>query len=630
MCDENIRTTLRSYVTDKSKWFFWYHNLKRLEQIRNFKSKEEGDVLKEDKFLKNYQEKNGDPIKVLVGFFDSTLDEARLKKANDFSNYALYISDKQSFVYFRRAESKREMSGEIDFDKQRDHAVHTLYNYLLGWYIFDHLPAFREAFRGIFKDSFKISLDANQNEENFYRTYHTSDNYLFQPHGLDENNFFVDLTLVNHFGDVWPMVSLLHDVGYILEGSLSPATPKIEHERVTNGTKVLHDYFNHWLWRFTDVDFRAAIDIAKSIGCVVPDFKTSKSMPALSDRLRDVGNLENVRNKAEKKEIDPLNPKDTGHYALNLEAFELWKLFYKKYINKNNIELILIEEDIKNDIELILIEQDIENNMELILYEVKKEYENDIWEGSILSKINLNHGVCGGLMLLQASTFWYELMWGLVSPTWSYEHYIDYIKDKREESERVSEKTFDKIKKEITEERIPAHIWLRGGFNYMDWVKDLWATAAVTIHDYVTKDTWNSKYDDDVPEKEKRKIDLQTDPLAYLEVLVDVLQEWDRYTVLGESAFSENVLLQSYETRLTVGNEVSSYISGSLEITDKEQHLDLIGIRAISDTKLRVFYPKHNPKRVGMKNYKKVLNKSLNKILKDWDHYVLIKDIEEK
>jgi hypothetical protein len=282
---------------------------------------------------------------ILIGFLDSTLDEARLKKANDFSKYALYISDKRSFEYFRRAESKREMSGEIDFDKQRDHAVHTLYNYLLGWYIFDHLPAFREAFRGIFKDSFKIKLEAKENEQNFY-TEHLD--FKLGLDKLDGNDFYVNLPLVNHFGDVWPIASLLHDVGYILEGSLSPATPKIEYERVTNGTKVLHDYFNHWLWRHTKVDFRAAIDIARSIDCVVPDFKSSKSMSALSDRLRDLGNLESVRNKDKNKEIAPLNPKDTGAYALNLEAFELWKLFHKKYINKKNLEVTLIEERIKN------------------------------------------------------------------------------------------------------------------------------------------------------------------------------------------------------------------------------------------------------------------------------------------
>ena len=132
---ENIRITLKAYVVDKSKWFYWYHRIDRLEAILEFKNEKESYL--KDPFLESIKEKNGDPIEeVLVGFLDSTLDEARLKKANDFSKYALYVSDKRSFSYFRRAESKREMSGEIDFDKHRDHAVHTLYNYLLGWYIF--------------------------------------------------------------------------------------------------------------------------------------------------------------------------------------------------------------------------------------------------------------------------------------------------------------------------------------------------------------------------------------------------------------------------------------------------------------------------------------------------------------
>ncbi len=565
----------------------------------------------EDLFLKGYKEKHGDPIKeVLVGFLDSTLDEARLKKANDFSKYALYISDKRSFAYFRRAESKREMSGEIDYDKQRDHAVHTLYNYLLGWYIFDHLKEFRAAFRRFFQNSLEITLAANENELEFY-------NYDFRPHRLDENIFFADLPLVNHFGDVWPLGSLLHDVGYILEGSLSPASPNTEHERVINGAKVLHDYSNHWLWRHTTVDFRAAINIAKNMNCVVPDYKSSKSMSALSDRLRDIGNLENIRKKGEENKIDPLNPEDTGEYALNLEAFKLWELFYKKYINKNNIGMVLVEKDIKNNVEIILIEQDFKNNMELILEKVKNEYVNDVWEGGIKSKINLNHGVCGGLMLLQASAFWYEFMWGLKSTNWNYIH---LIQEEKRSNEPISEKVFEKIKKTITNERIPAHIWLREekGFCYMDWVKDLWATASVAIHDYVTKEEWNT--DVSVTEKEMLKIDLQTDPLAYLEILVDVLQEWDRYSVLGESAFSESTLLQSYETHL----EVISYISGSLDITEKEEYLDVIGISSISNSKLMFTYPKH--KRVGMRKYKEELEKNLTRILKDWKHYVVINE----
>lgn len=611
MCDENIRTTLRKYVKDSNTWFYWYHNIERLKGIRTFIEKEKNLKLGGDKFLTHFEDKYGKPIeKVLVGFLNSTLDEVRLKNANDFSKYALYISDKRSFSYFRRAESKREMSGEIDYDKQRDHAVHTLYNYLLGWYIFENIPAFSEAFKPIFAESFQIKLEPNKIELKFY---------VEKKFMVKEPKYFLkEYPLVNQFGDVWPIASLLHDVGYILEGSLSPATSKIEHDRVINGTKVIHDYFNHWLWRYTDVDFRAAIDIANAIDCVVPDFKTSKSIPALSDHLRDVGNLKNINLKRTKEnicnedKIPCLNEGDEDEYALNLEAFELWELFYKTYL--------------KTDI----------NNMELILNEVKEEYANDIWEGGILSKINLNHGVCGGLMLLQAATFRYEFIWGLSTgyPYEAYNKVIKGIKKVQGSSEPVSKKTFDKIIKVITKEDIPAHIWLRkegeeDGFNYMDWVKDLWATSAVAIHDYVTKESWNKKFDKS-PEKKNYMIKLKTDPLAYLEVLVDVLQEWDRYTVFGDSAFSENALLQSYETQLAVGNEINSYISGVLDISENEEIIDLIGISAISDAKIIVTYPKYDPKWVGTKNHCEIIKGTLDRILIDWRNYICIEENSNK
>jgi hypothetical protein len=60
------------------------------------------------------------------------------------------------------------MSGEIDYDKHRDHAVHTVYNYLLGWYIFDHLQEVRKSFRQIFENKLEIGLNASYREEEFY------------------------------------------------------------------------------------------------------------------------------------------------------------------------------------------------------------------------------------------------------------------------------------------------------------------------------------------------------------------------------------------------------------------------------------------------------------------------------
>ena len=88
---------------------------------------------------------------------------------------------------------------------------------------------------------------------------------------------------------------MLHDIGYILEGSLSSASPEVEHLRVTNGSKIIHDYFNHYFWRSFEVDFRAAKNIAKTLGVVVPDFKYSESLASLGDRLCDIGSCENIR-----------------------------------------------------------------------------------------------------------------------------------------------------------------------------------------------------------------------------------------------------------------------------------------------------------------------------------------------
>ena len=86
-----------------------------------------------------------------------------------FAEYALYISDNEDLAYFREAVAKREVTADIDYDKQRDHAVHTLYNYILGWYIFEHSDKLQEAFRNYFSKELKIDWNQNsdKNHSNF-------------------------------------------------------------------------------------------------------------------------------------------------------------------------------------------------------------------------------------------------------------------------------------------------------------------------------------------------------------------------------------------------------------------------------------------------------------------------------
>jgi hypothetical protein len=184
----------------------------------------------------------------------------------------------------------------------------------------------------------------------------------------------------------------------------------VENLRVTNGSKIIHDYFNHFFWRSFEVDFRAAKNVAKTLGVVVPDFKYSESISSLGDRLCDIGSCENIRlkllasknyekinnpdsplhesvpyNTIQQDEPIPYKPIKDDH-GLNREAFSIWKEHYK-FFNNNK-------------------------NMQNILYIVEKVYHHTMWVGAVHGKRNIDHGVCSGLIILQALTFFHELVWG--------------------------------------------------------------------------------------------------------------------------------------------------------------------------------------------------------------------------
>lgn len=254
--ENNVKEVLLAYVTEPTTWFYWYHNPKRLEALYRIDDGHREDDYGKDEFefTKNawrFKGKiiNGERVieKNLSDFLDAVLDEVRLKKANDFAEYALYISDNDDLAYFRNTVAKREITADIDYDRQRDHAVHTVYNYLLGWYIFEHSDKLQRAFRSHFEGKLKIYPDKqNENLRNFYKSEEFCN--ICKTHNIKINAEPKDwnlIGLVHEFADVWPIASLLHDIGYILEGSLSSASPDVEHLRVTNGAKIIHDYFNH-------------------------------------------------------------------------------------------------------------------------------------------------------------------------------------------------------------------------------------------------------------------------------------------------------------------------------------------------------------------------------------------------
>jgi hypothetical protein len=111
----------------------------------------------------------------------------------------------------------------------------------------------------------------------------------------------------------------------------------------------------------------------------------------------------------------------------------------------------------------------------------------------------LDHGICGGLLLLKWSTLWHNFNFALRAATPA----------AGSEEARVKDETVAKMNQ-----------WPR--FNASHWWKGVvWATASVALH--------NIQQNDRIPGW-KKKLHLAEDPLSYLGVLVDLLQEWDRHS----------------------------------------------------------------------------------------------------
>jgi hypothetical protein len=115
----------------------------------------------------------------------------------------------------------------------------------------------------------------------------------------------------------------------------------------------------------------------------------------------------------------------------------------------------------------------------------------------------LDHAVCSGLTLLKIATFFYTMMAKIENCSGSDEQASSIVKRVRE---RTVEYSYD------------PKFW---------WTGIVWATASTAIHNLQqTKGSWCEGV-----KQEPLKID--EEPLGYLGVLVDCIQEWDRYFVFS-------------------------------------------------------------------------------------------------
>jgi hypothetical protein len=380
-------------------------------------------------------------------FLTATMDEVRLSTSTRVALDILATIGLSDAGRFREAVLRRELYGTIAYDRQRDHSSHTLYNYLLGWYFLINSPRLRAAFteeltkRGIPH----VSLQPFK------------DSYTF-------------------FGCVWQYASLLHDIGYMFEGSRSRMSFEESSKQASIGAQVAKDYFNHTFWVESEVDitpFKRQLFARLGEHLCPPAFDNTNTLWEIADELRDLGNLielqtavvETVNSATAIKDRVPL----LGNH--HVDAFELWAHHYERFGNPTMGDRIR---------------------------SVSKIFGKLIDTGLPGPNICLlDHGVCGGLLQLSAATYYYRLYAaaskvGAVKPP----EVAMFLKD-------------------------------RGWSPAFWWTGIVWGTAAVAVHNVQQMGATAEKLDSGWP----GKLELSHDPLCYLGVLVDIIQEWDRYSV---------------------------------------------------------------------------------------------------
>ncbi len=405
-------------------------------------------------------------------FLFATMDETRLRYAAEFSRVILLQEDMVDADHFREGVLKREASGEISYQKQRDHSAHATYNWMLGWYIYSHNSAIR--------DSVKDHVDRRL---------------------VCWGNDKPDHALL--FGLAWQFASLLHDIGYIFEGSLSVLDPKTHSEQALIGTRIARDFFESRFWIENGV---SSVFDRKAIRNLIevkpPRFKVGQSIARIADTLRGIGELDaltrELRGKLQNTNYHGTpawNPQQQLQLLPN-DSFDLWDLHFRSFNQEKAAERIRC---------------------------AQRVFEAHVFQGlSGLGLRILDHGICSGLLQLLYSTFYYQIRFGL-----------DLVPAAAGHQAAVVEKFRDRAK------AYDPRYW---------WTAVVWGTGATAIHNIQQmKSPW-------VANDKPGLLTIDEDPIAYLGILVDCIQEWDRYSVVPDTVLQNLLPVQGIDMKLELAN----------------------------------------------------------------------------
>jgi hypothetical protein len=407
----------------------------------------------------------------LSRFLNATMDESRLFHAEKFARYVLKETDIDDLRYFRRAVLTRELSATIGYQRQRDHAAHTLHNYLLGWFFLIHCDAVRDEAR-------------RQFERRIERP------------GWSE---------IDYFYSIWPIASLLHDIGYLFEGSVSTRDFRSASETAARGAEYANDFFTHHFWHELGLETAAEKQCALRLAGIEMPAVDGTTLVAIADSLRLLPSM-NAINK-QLAAVPHSGPRDI---ELLRDAFQLWAQHYRSFGSDKMAERICC------------------------LRTADEEMMTNGLPGTVHRV--LDHGIYGALLQLQVSTLWFSLFSAVASIA--------------KPSDPVEARVWETFNSPSVINK--SHVaWF--------WSAIVWTTASVAFHNIAQMGKrWPGSPDD-----ADLRLRLDEDVLTYLATLVDILEEWDRYTVARESIFKaqEDLPIQATEVQIGVGKD------GSIRIT---------------------------------------------------------------
>ncbi len=387
---------------------------------------------------------------VLDQFLDSRMDEVRLRRAGDLAEATLPLFDVSDASAFRSVVLQREVYRKISYPKQRDHSAHTVNNWLVGWLMFEKVPLLTS----------KISQ-------------------AIAKRGIDTRYPEYEI-----FGDLWMNASLLHDVGYAFEGAIELSAFEENLDYIDFALGQLTEYFQYRFWIENGVERTHHVDALRNwAGVQAPRFNDRASLLSVALALRSLGDLSPLQDAltTQLKASASLPPQLAG------DGFALWETYFSEY-----------SPSFVNSIK-----------------RVEKVFHKYLQEGLTGAGIRvLDHGVCGGLMLLQYSTFFYRVATALKS------------------REQIAKAGGDVALKE-------AYSQFFTNLNYDPeywWKVVVWSTCATALHNIV--------------QQEPVQLSIDDDPLTFLGVLVDSIQCWDRFSVNPGGVFAGDLPTQANDVRV--------------------------------------------------------------------------------